>query len=86
MKPFQSVAIQSLASRSYLDPISLAKNEIAFTDKAVPAALSERISAANSDDKAVIEFLSALANEYELSGVGGLKDRTGLLEFRYDAI
>ena len=86
MKPFQAVAIQGLASRKYLDPILLANNEVAFVDRTMPAALEDRVEAANSDANAVIQFLGALATEYELSGVGGLKDRSGLLEFRYDAI
>jgi hypothetical protein len=86
MKPFQAVAIQGLATRRYIDPSRLEKNEVAFVDREVPPILMDRVTQANADAAPVIGFLSALANEYELSGVGGLKDRTGLMEFRYDSI
>ena len=86
MKPFQVVAIQGLATRRYIDPNRLEKNEVSFADREIPSPLKERVDQANAEAAAVIAFLCVLANEYELGGVGGLKDRTGLMEFRYDSI
>jgi len=86
MKAFQIVAIHGLATRGYVNLARLERNEVVTDDREIPAALRARIDQANLESTAVMEFLSALANEYELSGVGGLKDRTGLMEFRYDSI
>jgi hypothetical protein len=51
----------------------------------LPPALAERIAALNEADAELLGALRVLATEYPLEGVDGLKHRTGLLEYRYDA-
>ena len=41
---------------------------------------------ANAENAELISFLDVLASEYVLLGTNGLKGRTKLLEYRYDAI
>ncbi|MEQ1521462.1 MAG: ABC-three component system middle component 5 [Aestuariivirga sp.] len=40
----------------------------------------------NKDEKNLMEILSALAREFPVQGPNGLKDRSGLMEFRYDVL
>jgi hypothetical protein len=40
----------------------------------------------HKQDDGLEEFLRVLASEYNLAGSDGLKDRTGLLEYRHDAV
>jgi hypothetical protein len=86
MEPFQTVAMETLASHRILDSAELRTGIVAPTDANIPEELSERVVSANAHDEALMEFLRVLATEYQLSGSGGLKDRTGLLEYRYDAV
>jgi hypothetical protein len=86
MEPIQTVALETLASNHILDEAELRADMVTPTDADIPKELSQRITIANTNDDVLIEFLKALASEYELSGQNGLKSRTGLLEYRYDAL
>lgn len=84
MEPFQRAAAASLVERGYLSPSAWDRNEISFTPARLPADLKERCEALNGGMADLIEILCALKEKYSLNGPGGLKDRTGLLEYRYD--
>jgi len=86
MEPMQIAAFQTLAKRGLIDSGELAVGSVRVTDAPIPAELEERIAAANEQDAELIEFLSALVTDLPLAGSQGLKDRTGLLEYRYDAV
>lgn len=86
MEPMQTAALQTLAVYGLLDSNELELARVVSTGAPVPGALRERVAVANEEDASLMEFLEILVSEYELSGVNGLKDRTGLLEHRYDTV
>ena len=86
MEPMQMAAFQTLATSGLIDPSALLVGRVEVTDLPLPAGLEDRIEAANREDEALMDCLGVLASEYTLAGANGLKDRTGLLEHRYDAI
>lgn len=86
MEPIQAVGLETLASYRILDEAELQADIVVPTGADIPRDLSERVGSANANDEALIDFLRVLAIEYPLSGPNGLKARTGLLEYRYDAL
>jgi hypothetical protein len=53
--------------------------------EALPGRLGERIKQINTNEADLMKALGTIAG-YALDGTNGLKDRTGLLEHRYDAV
>jgi hypothetical protein len=86
MEPMQSAALETLASKSYLDLDKLRHDLVATTGLSLPPPIKERVAVLNEDQADLLEFLSILSSEYEILGENGLKARTGLMEYRYDAI
>lgn len=86
MQPLQTAALDTLATKDLIDAELYRTGTIGTTDEQVSAQVAERIRADNETQKDLIEFLTVLATEYELLGDDGLKDRTKLMEYRYDAI
>jgi hypothetical protein len=86
MEPMQIAALETLATHGLIDPEQWNIGEVRTTESRIPEALAGRIEAANEHDRELHAFLSVLASEYNLTGVNGLKDRTGLMEYRHDAV
>jgi hypothetical protein len=86
MELIQKAAMESLAKKNLIDPDKWVVGEVAATETKIPAELSSRVEQRNQEQKGLLELLDSLAGEYSLLGSDGLKSRTGLLEFRYDAI
>ncbi|WP_296080930.1 ABC-three component system middle component 5 [uncultured Agrobacterium sp.] len=86
MEPFQRAAASSLVSSGYLVPEAWDQNEVQFTQEAIPDPLRLRCSELNNRMKDIVEILCQIRISYPLRGRNGLKDRTGLLEYRYDPI
>jgi hypothetical protein len=86
MEPMQTAALETLASRGFLDLKALQSDEIKATTKVIPDELAARVHALNSQQSDLLEFLVVLAQNYDLSGKDGLKARSELLEYRYDAV
>ena len=84
MEAFQVAALQSLRSRGYLNSPENSSSVSAAAPP--PTALAKRIEFENNRDQSLLEALSALASKYELMGRDGLKDRSDLLDYRYDAV
>lgn len=85
MKPIQETAFQHLAALNFVDAKQLDEGWVVPSGNIPPADLYNRILGANREDAELMLVLNALAVDYPLSGAGGLKDRTHLLEHRYDA-
>jgi len=85
MRPIQWVALEALAAKGFISSSDLEKGLVRFTERPIPTELMARIDEANYADKKLFEVLELLVSEYPLHGVDGLKARSGLLEFRYDA-
>lgn len=86
MEPIQVAALDTLANHNVYSAARWQLNELSATDEAVPTELAARLHEINEEDPALESFLKTLAADYRLSGIDGLKHRTGLLEHRHDAI
>ncbi len=86
MKSMQLAAMDTLASNSLLDAERLRLSWVTATDSTPPEPLLSRVERANGAEADLMEFLGVLGADYDLSGPSGLKDRTGLMEHRYDAV
>lgn len=86
MEPFQRAAASSLATSGYLMPDAWDQNEVQFTTVDIPDVLRLRCSELNARMTDIMEILCQLRTRYPLGGRDGLKDRTGLLEYRYDPV
>ncbi len=86
MSPMQDAALQTLVSQGFLDPHAFENKFVQRTDKTLPEALRSRIAAKNDDEAPLMEFIVQSLDNVPFEGVGGLKDRTGLGEYRYDIV
>lgn len=86
MEPFQRAAVTSLAKAGFMSLEAWQNNQIEFLEVELPANISVRCSELNGAMHDVIAILCAMRERYPLLGRNGLKDRSGLLEFRYDSV
>jgi hypothetical protein len=86
MKPMQTAALETLAEKKIIDAGQWESGSVVRTKKPLPSALAARIDEANAKEPELMEAILALSSDYQLLGQNGLKDRTGLLEYRYDAV
>lgn len=86
MEPIQNAALNTLAANGLIDANRLLLGEVRITDAPIPDDIAPRVNAANDSQADLMEFLGVLASDYKLLGPDGLKDRTGLLEYRYDPV
>jgi hypothetical protein len=86
MEPMQTAALETLASYAFIDPGAYQTDRIEITDRMIPEAITGRAEALNHEQEDLLEFLEIIAGQYELSGPNGLKARSGLMEYRYDAL
>lgn len=76
---------RSLAGKGFLEPAAFDERNLVRTDTPIPPALSNAIEAAHNDEE-LVSMLGVEMAALPLTGPNGLKDRTGLLEHRYDAV
>ncbi|WP_031371022.1 ABC-three component system middle component 5 [Lysobacter antibioticus] len=86
MERIQRAAIGTLIAKEFFDAESFKNELVVETDLVEPEAVSQRIDAINRQETEIMQFIQVLIADYALLGPNGLKDRTGLLEYRYDAI
>ncbi|KIZ47324.1 MULTISPECIES: ABC-three component system middle component 5 [Rhodopseudomonas] len=86
MEPMQIAALDTLADQNFIARERWSMGEVMTMVKEPPLRIAERISDVNQADSNLINFLSVLGSTYTLLGKDGLKDRTGLLEYRYDPV
>lgn len=86
LEPIQSAATRLLALTGVFSIVELETGHVVRTGQALPDDL-QRISSGESPFSTPLDkyVLSRMA-DIPLTGVGGLKQRTGLMEYRYDAI
>lgn len=80
----ESVA-RSLAAKGFIEPAEFDEKLLVRTEREIPSELAESMAGA-SQDQNLVKMLAIEMAAIPLSGAGGLKERTGLLEHRYDAI
>lgn len=84
MAPLHANIARSLAAKGFLSPNDLSRGTLSRTEKGVPVELSKAFAAAEADEP-LVRMLAEEVAVIPLNGAGGLKERTGLLEHRYDA-
>lgn len=86
IEPFQVAAIGSLVSSGFVQAEGWEQHTVKATETELPQTLSTRLQDEISANRELIEAILKLLQEYPLTGKDGLKDRTGLLEYRYDVV
>jgi hypothetical protein len=84
LESYQDGAINYLASVGILNRDLLRKDILVGNADKIPAELRKRIVIRNSEK---VDLFNLLINEFskiQLTGPGGLKDRSSLMEYRYD--
>ncbi len=83
MKSYQIAALRCIASYGLIDSELLNKNIIRRTDKEIPKELAIHFTDLSVEKANIIKLIVGFW-ELPLYGKSGLKDRTGLIEFKYD--
>jgi hypothetical protein len=86
MELFQRAAAASLVHSGHLSAEAWETDEIEFVTRELPTALVARCVVLNERMADVMNILCQIKARYALGGRDGLKDRTGLLEYRYDSV
>lgn len=85
MKPFQMAAYGYLAAFGFVEAEDLLGNNIVRTKKPVPGDLLSLMGRVDEARQYVLGLISSPLNDLQLRGDKGLKFRTRLLDFKYDA-
>ena len=83
MQPSFDAAYQTLQSRGIVT-ISEPDTAVRLNLSALPEILLVLANAKNEEEGALMTLLQGIATEYKTAGPNGLKDRSGLQEYRYD--
>jgi hypothetical protein len=86
LDPYQTAALRCLASYEFIDPELLIENKVELTNREIPEPLKQTLISANISCEKTIKLLADIFADISLYGAGGLKDRSGLMEFRFDAV
>lgn len=86
MSSIQMAALDTLMKKGLLNSAQYRRGLIATTSVPLPPPLQAKINETNQQQDDLLDFLLVLATEYELLGTDGLKDRSGLMEYLYDAV
>lgn len=84
LENLQSIAIQSLLAKKLLDREAFDKGYLKRSDENIPDLLLDSIGSSKFTDT---EWFKVLVNDFpnaNFFGRGGLKARTGMMEYRYD--
>lgn len=84
MEPYQTSALRCLASYGLIDGASLSKSVVQRTEKPIPSDLLAKLTELNIEKSNIIKLILGF-RELPLYGKVGLKFRTGLIDFKYDA-
>ena len=83
MKSYQEAALKCLASYDMIDTEELNRGIVKRTDKAIPTDIYKKLTELNTEQENVLKLVQGF-NQLPLFGKSGLKDRTGLIDFKYD--
>jgi hypothetical protein len=86
MSPIQDAAFTTALHRGVIDSQEWVAERIKFLDAELPDVVDSRIESLNAEQEDIVEFLLALINDYPVMGMNGIKDRSKLLEHRYDSV
>ena len=86
MEPIQISAIKALISYGLVDPVEYKKGMIKRTEANLSEALRDRINGANEESSNLMTLITGPLASMNLYGHLGLKERTNLIEFKYDTV
>lgn len=86
MEKVQFAAMGTLISKDFFDKEYFTSDLVIETPKQEPELLAQRIDEINQTQVGRLEAIQSLVTDYNFLGPDGLKARTGLLEYKYDAI
>jgi hypothetical protein len=85
LKPYQLAALNCIASYGIIDKSILNQHRISIINKDVLTDFVENYEELSSKEKNVISLMTSHFNQLSLFGIDGLKNRTKLMESKYDA-
>jgi len=85
MQPYQLIAIKTLASYGVINKDYFQLNRITKVDKKLLKEYLDDNSSFTERELNIIKIMTSYFNYMPLYGTQGLKSRTNLLEFKYDA-
>lgn len=86
MQPLQEMALHLLSSSGIINRDDLQRGAVVLAEPKKDGALFEAAASRNAASSELMSFLAADLGTMPLSGVGGLKSRSKLMEHRYDPI
>lgn len=86
MEKVHDAALGTLLNKGFFKTNDFKREGIERTGLEEPAEIANRIDIMNEREEDVMDALRALIDDYDFLGPSGLKARTGLLEYRYDAV
>lgn len=86
MESIQTSAIKALISYGLIDPNEYREGTVKRTEASLSEALQTRINNANNENHNLITLITGPLASMNLYGHLGLKERTNLIEFKYDAV
>jgi len=86
MENIQISAMKALISYGLLDPDEFKNGKIKRTENKLTEKLEQRLNEANEENPNLITLITGPLASMNLYGHLGLKERTNLIEFKYDAI
>lgn len=85
LEPIQSAAARLLSLTGIFSIADLEDGRVVRTGQAIPEFLSKLTHAEDAFSGPLDRYVVSAMSEIPLAGLGGLKHRTGLMEYRYDA-
>lgn len=86
LEQIQNSATRLLAASDVFDSKKLEEGIISRTSRALPTEFSKTTSDPSNQASTLIDFVLTQLSALPLQGNGGLKQRSGLMEYRYDPV
>lgn len=86
LEQIQNSATRLLAASDIFDSKKLEEGLISRTSQALPTEFSKTVADPSNQSSTLIDFVLMRLSALPLQGNGGLKQRTGLMEYRYDPV
>lgn len=86
MESIQTSAIRALISYGLIDPDEYREGTVKRTNNSLSEVLQARVNEANDENHNLITLITGPLASMNLYGHLGLKERTNLIEFKYDAV
>lgn len=85
IKPYQLAALNCIASYGIIDKSLLNQQRVSIINKEILEQFVNNFEQLSPKDKNIISLMTSHFNQISLFGSDGLKNRTNLMESRYDA-